>query len=890
MPLDASFKLPKGVRLWEPTALKSLPIPWPRSQDVQEASKEPKEGDLLIIISMPWKYQMHPDPHGDSVPVIHELIKRAANKLRVSRRRVFVFEYYLSLPQFPLTEEEKVDLVGLVEFLPQLFLKSDAILHIQDSVARAPVPGDGASYSIEAEELMRCMLWEIDGMVQVGSAGSRLEQREGQRVRIFDQVVAYGERRVKSIHDIPVRSMGTCCACGVSNTGTRCVDQLTGMTGLKELQELMMGKSSASSRVELLRQKYGYKHDASVNAGDTGRIFFERFVSMVKIARGGTHGDDPFVYCNQKAIEQEIFEGSEKLKQAMLEGPSVLSAQLECFQKELEGKQFPPEIRLEDAYQVKSLRHSSPDSNDSDATLCQFDSKERITNLMAALLEESQIGPSLILWRSVVEGDLEACLSSLKKKGNPNLSDEFGRTCLYFAVQQRSVDLVKMLIKYKSSPRTRDINGAIALHWVPLLSDATTFELVEVLANADDSMWGVTNNAGVTAFERLYLWAIAEGESLVAFKETLKLMSGNEVQEFESRVRPCSELGPRSVEDQWSRILDKEEVTVSERQINLNGKTRKVHIIKPRVSQKGSAVVLYFGFCRLLPWSLQKSALGIIAHRVQSEILCIGCEAVKPEVLGTDPEQFFKDLHQLVDILPLPDLFILMDSTFGLGLPMLLKLSKRLLGALILNASWCFQASFIGTTMYQKLQKRAAFLSDLSQRRDLDTLVPMLRDFCLAPIAASLRDKQFESAKEMFDVYKAALSTASTDFWRMSVEQPLWNAASLSSSVQERPDTEGRVCNVILASGSHAPSAAIQDAASNLQRSTFPDARCRWLPSCMWFWQMEGSETVSEVALLLKSLTAETSENSSHLSRRLGSLGPLMSVYGSTYSKSTGFL
>eukprot|EP00931_Biecheleriopsis_adriatica_P102805 TRINITY_DN7772_c0_g3_i2.p1 TRINITY_DN7772_c0_g3~~TRINITY_DN7772_c0_g3_i2.p1 ORF type:complete len:887 (+),score=144.94 TRINITY_DN7772_c0_g3_i2:82-2742(+) len=885
MPLGSTFKPPKGLKLWEYSSLKSLPIPWPRSQDIQVPNKEPKEGDLLIILSMPWKYQMHPDPTGNAAPVIRDLIKQAANKLRITRRHVFIFEYFLSLPQFPLTEDEKINLVDLIEFLPELFLKSDAILHVEDdrdSVDELRIPGDGSSYTIEAEELKRCMLWQIDEMVQVGCVYGRPEQQEGPGVCIFDQVVAIGDRKVKSIHDLPVQSASTCCEGGVQNLqGEQCFHRLAGMAGLFDL---ITGMSSAS-KVELIRQKYGYKCDASVKAGDTGRIFFERFVSMVKVARGGADADAGFLYCNQKAIEQEIFEGSRKLKQATYQGPSALSAQLELFQKEFEEKKFPSEIRLEDFYQVKSSRLSSPDSSDSDAQLCQFDSKKHISNLMAAFLEETQIVPSLLLWRSVVEGDLDACLRSLKKKGNPNLSDESGRTCLYFAVQQRSIDLVRLLIEHKSSPRTRDHSGAVAGHWVPLFSDRTTVDLVEVLAKADPSMWSITNNAGVTAFERLYLWASGEGEPLADFKTSmLGLMSAQEVQKFEGRIKPSSELGPLGLQNQWSHVLETK-VTVMTRQLNVNGKTRTVRIIRPLSLQVDHPVVLYFGFCRLLPWSLQEPALCIMAHYSSAEIFCIGCDAVKPELLRTKPEEFFKDVWQLIDILPLPDSFVLMDSSFGLGLPMLWKLKSRLRGALIINASWFFQASFVKTEMYQKLQKRAAFLSKLSEEQDLETLVPMLGDFCLAPVVASLKAHQSDRVKEMFDMYRAALSTAPNEFWQMCVEQPLWNVECLSACIQAQQDFAGSVCKIILASGSHAPCAAIHDSAANLQQSIFPDASCRWVPSSMWFWQIEGVEAVAEVAMLLKSLTTDSSESSEQSSHRLD----LSASVAGSLSRATGF-
>eukprot|EP00913_Durusdinium_trenchii_P022527 g21162.t1 len=148
---------------------------------------------------------------------------------------------------------------------------------------------------------------------------------------------------------------------------------------------------------------------------------------------------------------------------------------------------------------------------------------------------------------------------------------------------------------------------------------------------------------------------------------------------------------------------------VETRRLHFNGVPRTIYVMHPANTIGTGDPLLYLGFCRLMPWPLQEPALRIIANKLSRRIFCIASEAVNTELLhsdeiDTDGQAFYTDLYTLIDTLPLPYRLVLIDSTFGVGVPLLWKLQERLKHVLIINPSWIFRTKTRSTvTRVQKL-------------------------------------------------------------------------------------------------------------------------------------------------------------------------------------------
>ena len=101
--------------------------------------------------------------------------------------------------------------------------------------------------------------------------------------------------------------------------------------------------------------------------------------------------------------------------------------------------------------------------------------------------------------------------------------------------------------------------------------------------------------------------------------------------------------------------------------LDLGPETRQVKHIKPRFQAVGK--ILYLGFPRFIPWSLQEPILESWAAAEGFEIWALNEDSLKPGLLKEGPEAFMKDLSSVVQAL-LPELgpkFVLVDSSFGPG-------------------------------------------------------------------------------------------------------------------------------------------------------------------------------------------------------------------------------
>ena len=87
--------------------LSGIPSPWPRNQDCSSILErgEPLPEDLVVCISHAWPYQAHPDPNGEKVAPIRQLLDEANQAHRPAGRTLVFFEF-LSVTQRPRTPQE----------------------------------------------------------------------------------------------------------------------------------------------------------------------------------------------------------------------------------------------------------------------------------------------------------------------------------------------------------------------------------------------------------------------------------------------------------------------------------------------------------------------------------------------------------------------------------------------------------------------------------------------------------------------------------------------------------------------------------------------------------------------------------------------------------------
>lgn len=109
---------------------------------------------------------------------------------------------------------------------------------------------------------------------------------------------------------------------------------------------------------------------------------------------------------------------------------------------------------------------SSPD-NSADEEIIEADNAVDVTDDARSLHESS---PLLSVWRFVQWIDIHVPIQRLvSKKHDINVQDKFGRTSLHLAVEEQSINGVRILLQLGADPTTQDICGATpfwhAVYW-----------------------------------------------------------------------------------------------------------------------------------------------------------------------------------------------------------------------------------------------------------------------------------------------------------------------------------------------------------------------------------------------------------------------------------------
>ena len=244
--------------------------------------------------------------------------------------------------------------------------------------------------------------------------------------------------------------------------------------------------------------------------------------------------------------------------------------------------------------------------------------------------------------------------------------------------------------------------------------------------------------------------------------------------------------------------------------------------------------LLYIGLPRFIPWSLQEPILKDWAAAEGYEIWAVNEDSVKPSLLKHGPEAFMEDLKAVVTaVVPyLQGDFVLVDSSFGPGTFLAWELRSMLKGVLIINAHLFNAPDFEKTEMADKIRRRTAYLGETYGKQDYDTILTLLPDF-MYPTGGA------EGVEATKLKYKAALETASKNFWEMAKLQPSYNFEHMTSMFTSLPEWPLSSPPVVLAASDQAPLVVVGEAMRRLQQ-IMPGSTLDFIPNSKWSWHLEG--------------------------------------------------
>jgi len=285
---------PESVLFIPWSELEELTLPYRRRQDISPVPVTARSHDKIVCVSHAWPYQTHPDPTTEKAQCIKDLLQEIKDK-EATNVDPLVFLDYLSVTQRPRTADETELFQDALRAMPMIYLRADAVIHIDKDFSLLPV---GKEVTVKAEVLSRSRvgLRAVGNVIQL--AGTPAGQNEMQE---NDIVVSVNNCEVKS---------------------------------LEHANQLMKQGGSVVVR----KAPFGVRNE--VPAGRRGWIYLERFCSMVKLAMVNKDDREKAVFSNNPAVLEEIYAGSDKLRNAAQEGSKQLHNALSEFQEELKKKSF----------------------------------------------------------------------------------------------------------------------------------------------------------------------------------------------------------------------------------------------------------------------------------------------------------------------------------------------------------------------------------------------------------------------------------------------------------------------------------------------------------------------------------------------------------------------
>lgn len=299
-------KVCKHVRFIRASALEHLPQPWPRCQDLRnDLFKEPTVGDVVVAVSHGWPYQVHPDPLGEKLGPIKQLLQQVCVMLKVHVRQILLFIDFLCIPQQPFkhgqvarSREEQDTFSSALQLMHLVFQYADVVLHLD--IPLSDVPGDGLEREVKATDLTQecAQFWQAGAEVQVHPSSS------SKSTAPFDTIIEMDGEPVAS----------------------------------KERLELILRGPNPPDTVKVKHAPFGRQNRTP--CCDRGWIFLERFLTIVKVAMVDEYDVRRIAFSNSAEVFRQLHEGGEKIRLAAKCGHNKMREVFKAFALELARKSF----------------------------------------------------------------------------------------------------------------------------------------------------------------------------------------------------------------------------------------------------------------------------------------------------------------------------------------------------------------------------------------------------------------------------------------------------------------------------------------------------------------------------------------------------------------------
>lgn len=787
-----------SVRFVKHGALESLPVPWPRSQDIEACSvAKPQKDDFVVAVSHAWPYQAHPDPLGQKAAALQELLA-SARAVHKPKGKTLLFLDFISTPQRPFrqgqaprTPEEDAAFAVALKAFPLIYLMADVTLHLD--VELSAVPGDGEIFEAELADLTLAKLQLVGAAVQVTDVKEGVEA-----VAPFDVVTKIGGTSIKSLADVqrardsqtPTLTSWFCCA-----------DDSASMT--------------------MQRAPFGRRN---VLAADVkGWIFLERFVSMVKAAMVPESQAKGVTFSNSQAILDQIFAGGARLRKAAVAGKAALALELQRFAKELDSKKFSATSmdKLQNTGGIGGLNSTAYSASERDVVWVLM--QELVMHLEDRWECEALAQQQRQLVLAVSRGDAAAVRTLLQEKVDPNIPDSKGVTCLHDAAIYRNVEVARLLVEHGADTMKADQHKSLPIHKLSYLSDDAFVDLFDLLAPTRNEL-AAANAAGVTPLKRYAVWVGVELHAkpfLPAQRhfEHLRKEHGDVLAaQSPGNMRP-SNLSPQRASKGLERF-------------RVDGRSVPIHIWEPGDRVPVKVHIVWASLNWMIPWSLLEPAMELLAQCICAKfqaklwVLTTGALNLKFMEAGEPLAKLQEDLLAVVKVLPLPDKFFWVDGNQGSTTGMIWLLKDRLLGAMVLNSGPYFNDEFEGSQVHQRVSQFYGSFQAIAESRDVDKLVDLMPDFVYVSNVLQLEHLQ--------QVYKAALETAPHDAWAWWAY--IFKDVMHVHRVYEQWTTEP-LCVLIVVSA-FAPTLFMHQAALQLN-SKLPNATITYIPECRGHWEID---------------------------------------------------
>lgn len=695
--------------------IRKLPVPWPRCQELQSSDTAvPAQDDLTVAISHAWPYQVHPDPLGEKVRILGELVEKAIVTRKPQGKTLLFFDL-LSVPQRPFQqgqrprtpEEDERFAIGLKAF-PTIYLMADATVHVD--VNLSAVPSDGEIYTVPLGTLRELSLLQLGPSVQVVAS-------ESNQCKPFDFVLRAHGAEVKTMRDVEqaLEKERRAPASPTFQLGCSCT-------------------SPGFGSAEMCSAQFGKRNTLSANV--KGWIYLERFASMVKVAMTHESQIDGLVFTNSDVIREQIFSGGARLRAAVAKG--FLKEELDRFAEELGEKQFSAasidkqtNTGGQGGLTTADINASVYSGSDQDVVWRLM--QEMVDYLSANWAKEQRAQEHRQLVLAVGRQDVGALESILSARADPDVADQRGTTLLHEAAVGHNTEVLRVLLRHGANTLIQDEMRAIPAHRIFLKMDANADANFRLLAPSRREL-EVRNKAGITPLQRFYNWG-SLADSGEAFPPAMAVLD-------ELRLRfPDLQIGQGDDAsddfDAGTRVI---ESTV---ECSVGSRTVDVRVWENAASAEHH--VLHLALQAWVPTAGQLSGARTVSRQVAAEfpvrIHTLTWSAMDESIFRSGKkgvelrEALLESMLAVVEALPLKEKFVLVDDTTGGMSPLLWRLHarQRLAGAVVVNFGCTFPPEVVESEMYNVAISMGAHWSSKYVQRDIGWLKTQMDNMTLVP-------------------------------------------------------------------------------------------------------------------------------------------------------------